>query len=52
VGLCVAGCNSSAALVMLFSATVMSGAATSGPFGGAIDLAPNYAGNNKKNNFG
>jgi len=44
LGLCYSGCNSVVAIIMLFSATAVSGAASSGPLASVVDIAPNYAG--------
>lgn len=44
LGLCFSGCNSMAALIMVMSATMVSGTVTSGPLTAVIDIAPNYAG--------
>ncbi|CAI6346107.1 unnamed protein product [Macrosiphum euphorbiae] len=44
LGLCYSGCNSVVAIIMLFCATAVSGAASSGPLASVVDIAPNYAG--------
>lgn len=44
LGLCYSGCNSMVAVMMLFSATVVNGAVSSGALAAVVDIAPNYAG--------
>ncbi|KAL4108032.1 hypothetical protein QTP88_018290 [Uroleucon formosanum] len=44
LGLCYSGCNSVAAVIMLFSATAVNGAISSGSLASVVDIAPNYAG--------
>ncbi|KAL5235204.1 hypothetical protein ACI65C_002614 [Semiaphis heraclei] len=44
LGLCYSGCNSVVAVIMLFSATVVNGAISSGALASVVDIAPNYAG--------
>lgn len=51
VGLCVVGCSSTTALIVLIGAIVMSGSHTAGAYVAVVDMAPNHAGNSgyKKN---
>lgn len=44
LGLCYSGCNSVVAVIMLISATAVSGGVTSGALSAVVDIAPNYAG--------
>ncbi|XP_022176320.1 sialin-like [Myzus persicae] len=44
MGLCYSGCNSVVAVIMLFSATAVNGAISSGALASVVDIAPNYAG--------
>ncbi|KAE9524732.1 hypothetical protein AGLY_014782, partial [Aphis glycines] len=44
LGLCYSGCNSLVAVIMLFSATAVNGAVSSGALAAVVDIAPNYAG--------
>jgi len=44
LGLCFSGCDSVAAVIMLFSATAVNGAISSGALASVVDIAPNYAG--------
>lgn len=44
LGLCLSGCNSMVAVIMVMAATAMHGAVTSGPLTAVVDIAPNYAG--------
>lgn len=46
MGLCFSGCSSVVAVIMLISATAVNGAISSGALAAAVDLAPNYAGEN------
>jgi len=44
LGLCYSGCDSVVAVIMLFCATIVHGAISSGALTSAVDIAPNYAG--------
>jgi len=44
LGLCYSGCNSLVAVIMLFSATAVNGAVSSGALAAVVDIAPNHAG--------
>ncbi|XP_025413839.1 putative inorganic phosphate cotransporter isoform X2 [Sipha flava] len=44
LGLCYSGCNSTAAVVMLISATAVNGAVSSGTLAAVVDISPNFAG--------
>jgi len=44
LGLCYSGCDSVVAVIMLFSATAVNGAISSGALSAVVDITPNYAG--------
>lgn len=44
LGICYSGCNSAVAVIMLFCATAVNGAVSSGALASVVDIAPNYAG--------